>query len=116
MADTNLQLDISCHQVKPSVPNVMSSSNPSPQSSEYYVKEEAERLEKPEGMDGLHQGSSIFQTLQDSHRQTKTAVACPGPAQVRASWGPNTEREIGYFLPSLTNKLSPTDTYLKSKN
>lgn len=65
MADTNLQLDISCHQVKPSVPNGMSSSNPSPQSSENYVEEEAERLEKPEGMDGLQQGNRVFQTQQD---------------------------------------------------
>lgn len=112
MVDTNLQLDVSCHQVKPSVPNGTSSSNPSPQSSENYVEEEAERLEKPEGMDGLHQRNSVFQTdtlqrlwlhVQGLHRFVPVEV-------------PVLRGGIGYFLPSLINKLSSTDTYLQSKN
>lgn len=99
-----------------SVPNKMSSKNPSPKGSEIYVKEDEEKILSARCDEWL-QESRVFWMQQDwcTYKITETVSVCTGPAWVLARYVPNTERIGRHRLQILTKKLSAADSHLQRK-
>ena len=73
---------------------------------ELYIKEDAERFEEPEVMDGTKEILSSRYNKTNTHISSQRLGAWGGPTQVQSRQGPSAERATGHKLPPLAKKVS----------